>query len=155
MSLQAQYNPTGLGFMSKNSVNHRAKSISLYPCSVTLKVCSVLVQTCGESENPPEPDKPFPRPGGSCQAPNHHLSQPNTIGIIGGASAFSTLVFLEKLVWWSSRRGNNCPPFVVCSDTSLDPLKSQVAQMQSSFGPDLVMLLDYVIIYSFFDHLLQ
>uniref|UniRef100_A0A7N0TDX5 Aspartate racemase n=1 Tax=Kalanchoe fedtschenkoi TaxID=63787 RepID=A0A7N0TDX5_KALFE len=43
----------------------------------------------------------------------------NTIGIIGGVSVFSTLIFLEKLVWWSSRHGNECVPFIVCSDPGL------------------------------------
>lgn len=38
------------------------------------------------------------------------------MGIIGGASALSTLIFLERLVWWGSRRGKTCPPFVLCSD---------------------------------------
>ncbi|CAM8911497.1 unnamed protein product [Rhodiola kirilowii] len=43
----------------------------------------------------------------------------NTVGIIGGVSVFSTLIFLEKLVWWSSRHGNECVPFIVCSDPAL------------------------------------
>uniref|UniRef100_A0A2N9I8C5 Aspartate racemase n=1 Tax=Fagus sylvatica TaxID=28930 RepID=A0A2N9I8C5_FAGSY len=47
------------------------------------------------------------------------LSQPNTIGIIGGVSVFSTLIFLEKLVWWSSKDRQECVPFVVCSDPEL------------------------------------
>ncbi|GMI81218.1 hypothetical protein like AT1G15410 [Hibiscus trionum] len=48
------------------------------------------------------------------------LSQANTVGIIGGVSVLSTLIFLEKLVWWSSRNGEECVPFVVCSDPGLD-----------------------------------
>lgn len=130
MSLPALYNPTFLGFVTKNSVNHRAKSRSLHPCSIP-------VQTCGESENPQEPNKTFPRPRRTCQAPNDHLSQPKTIGVID-ESAFSTLIFLEKLVWWGSRCGTNCPHILVCSDTSLPLLQSQIAQTQLRFRLDLV-----------------
>lgn len=43
----------------------------------------------------------------------------NIIGIIGGVSVFSTLIFLEKLVWWSSRQDKDCVPFIVCSDPCL------------------------------------
>lgn len=47
------------------------------------------------------------------------LREENTVGIIGGLSAFSTLVFLEKLVWWGSRNQKECIPFVVCSDPTI------------------------------------
>ncbi|MED6113532.1 hypothetical protein PIB30_071656 [Stylosanthes scabra] len=47
------------------------------------------------------------------------LTQPNTVGVIGGVSVLSTLIFLEKLACWSSRNGKECPPFVVCSDPVL------------------------------------
>ncbi|PIA65559.1 hypothetical protein AQUCO_00100805v1 [Aquilegia coerulea] len=46
------------------------------------------------------------------------LSEVNTIGIIGGISAVSTLNFLDKLVRWSSE-GEETLPFVVCSDPGL------------------------------------
>ncbi|XVE54389.1 hypothetical protein DITRI_Ditri03aG0076900 [Diplodiscus trichospermus] len=80
-----------------------------------------LLQT-DESGNLPESKK---RSGSSsalfkCQAQNSLLSQANTVGIIGGVSVLSTLIFLEKLVWWSSRNGEECVPFVVCSDPALD-----------------------------------
>lgn len=54
-----------------------------------------------------------------CQAPNTLLSQRNTVGIIGGVSVFSTLIFMEKLVLWSSKDGQECVPFVVCSDPDI------------------------------------
>jgi aspartate/glutamate racemase len=57
------------------------------------------------------------------------LSQQNTIGIIGGVSVLSTLVFLEKLACWSSRNGKECPPFVVCSD----PVLSKALSLRGSF----------------------
>ncbi|KAK2646003.1 hypothetical protein Ddye_021198 [Dipteronia dyeriana] len=54
------------------------------------------------------------------RSPKHLLNQPNTVGIIGGASVSSTLIFLEKLVLWSTRDAEECLPFVVCSDPSLN-----------------------------------
>lgn len=55
-----------------------------------------------------------------CQNSTSLTSQPNTIGCIGGVSATSTLIFLEKLASWSSRDGEkNCLPFIVCSDPAL------------------------------------
>ncbi|TKY54885.1 Aspartate racemase [Spatholobus suberectus] len=52
------------------------------------------------------------------------LSQPNTVGIIGGVSVLSTLIFLEKLACWGSRNGKECPPFVVSSDPVLSKVLS-------------------------------
>ena len=52
------------------------------------------------------------------------LSQPNTIGVIGGVSLLSTLIFLEKLACWGSRNGKECPPFVVSSDPELSKVLS-------------------------------
>ncbi|KAI4344101.1 hypothetical protein L6164_011371 [Bauhinia variegata] len=73
------------------------------------------------------------------------LSQPNTIGVIGGVSVLSTLIFLEKLACWSSRDGEECLPFVVCSDptlskelslhTHLGSSRSRNAQIQLNQGP--------------------
>ncbi|XVF49291.1 hypothetical protein PTKIN_Ptkin03bG0256500 [Pterospermum kingtungense] len=57
---------------------------------------------------------------GSCSAQlkcHPLLNKATTVGIIGGVS---TLIFLEKLVLWSSRNGEECVPFVVCSDPALD-----------------------------------
>ncbi|WCJ40584.1 aspartate-glutamate racemase family [Euphorbia peplus] len=48
------------------------------------------------------------------------LSQANTVGIIGGASENSTLNFLKKLVQWSSKDGQDCLPFLLCSDPELN-----------------------------------
>ncbi|XP_068345374.1 uncharacterized protein [Pyrus communis] len=41
---------------------------------------------------------------------------PNTVGIIGGLSVDSSVKFMRKLVNWSSRDGESCPPFVLCFD---------------------------------------
>ncbi|KAF8034548.1 hypothetical protein BT93_C0765 [Corymbia citriodora subsp. variegata] len=62
---------------------------------------------------------------GSNSPPQRHtipkslLGHGNTVGIIGGPSVHSTLVFLEKLVLWSSKGGEEGVPFVVCSDPAL------------------------------------
>ncbi|EEF37901.1 racemase and epimerase, acting on amino acids and derivatives, putative [Ricinus communis] len=53
------------------------------------------------------------------QKSNSLLKRANTVGIIGGVSVLSTLIFLEKLVWMSSRNGEESIPFVVCSDPSI------------------------------------
>nr|GLL45238.1 uncharacterized protein LOC109179499 [Ipomoea trifida] len=56
----------------------------------------------------------------SCKSPDSSLmsQQENTIGIISGLSAITTLTFLEKLQFWSSRtsKQHHVPPFIVCSD---------------------------------------
>ncbi|XP_068302747.1 uncharacterized protein [Pyrus communis] len=44
------------------------------------------------------------------------LGLPNTVGIIGGLSVDSSVKFMRKLVNWSSRDGESCPPLVLCSD---------------------------------------
>ncbi|KAA8535069.1 hypothetical protein F0562_030072 [Nyssa sinensis] len=97
---------------------------------MAIQLSSVLVQT-DESGNLPE-SKKISSPGTAlrrCQTPKSLLSQANSVGIIGGVSAFSTLIFLEKLVWWSSRDGEECIPFVVCCD----PAISREISFRSSF----------------------
>lgn len=84
---------------------------------------SAFIQT-DDSGNPSESKKimgSINAVGVRCQAPNYSLlTQANTVGILGGVSVFSTLIFLEKLVWWSSRDGEECIPFVVCSDPTIN-----------------------------------
>ncbi|KAL6996586.1 hypothetical protein U1Q18_006717 [Sarracenia purpurea var. burkii] len=60
------------------------------------------------------------------------LSQDNTVGIIGGLSINSTLSFLKKLVHWSTKDGEDCLPFVLCSDPVLS--KELLSQERSSFA---------------------
>ncbi|KAK7388716.1 hypothetical protein VNO78_23543 [Psophocarpus tetragonolobus] len=78
-----------------------------------------------ESGNDAEQGTSFMR----CQNSGSLLSQPNTIGVIGGVSVLSTLIFLEKLACWGSRNGKECPPFVVSSDPAL----SKVLSLRGSF----------------------
>ncbi|KAL2338346.1 hypothetical protein Fmac_012792 [Flemingia macrophylla] len=59
-----------------------------------------------------------------CQSSGSPVNQPNTIGVIGGVSVLSTLIFLEKLAYWGSRDGKECPPFVVSSDPVLSKVLS-------------------------------
>ncbi|TXG69268.1 hypothetical protein EZV62_004203 [Acer yangbiense] len=58
------------------------------------------------------------------------LKQANTIGIIGGLSVDSTLNFSRKLVQQSD--GENCPPFVLCSDPVLS--KELLLHERNSFS---------------------
>nr|DAD27107.1 TPA_asm: hypothetical protein HUJ06_028575 [Nelumbo nucifera] len=77
------------------------------------------------------------RRSGSRSAPSSNqtssslLSQANTVGIIGGVSAVSTLNFLEKLIFWSSKDGEENLPFVVCSDPVLN--KELLSHERSGF----------------------
>lgn len=48
------------------------------------------------------------------------LSQANTVGILGGISANSTVNFLKKVVQWSTKDGQDSLPFVLCSDPVLN-----------------------------------
>ncbi|XP_010047812.2 uncharacterized protein LOC104436662 [Eucalyptus grandis] len=86
--------------------------------------------------NPPEARDD----SGSSSAPQRHtlpnalLGRGNTVGIIGGPSVHSTLVFLEKLVLWSSKGGEEGVPFVVCSDPALKKDLSLSSPLHSSRG---------------------
>ncbi|XP_031382839.1 uncharacterized protein LOC116196998 [Punica granatum] len=82
-----------------------------------LRLSSISTSTTDESLNILESRKS----SGRKRSPrsNTLLSPGKTVGIIGGASVFSTLVFLEKIVWWSSRDGEEAIPFVVCNDPQL------------------------------------
>ncbi|KAL4654022.1 hypothetical protein ACB092_01G348000 [Castanea dentata] len=108
--------PVLLGRVSMNKTLYRRRS----NLSVAVQISSVSIQT-DDSENLIESKKIL----GSgmalkrSQTPNSLLRQPNTIGVIGGVSVYSTLIFLEKLVRWSSKDGQECVPFVVCSDPAL------------------------------------
>ncbi|PON78413.1 Asp/Glu racemase [Parasponia andersonii] len=154
MSLQNLYSPPVLvGLITKNRTHYGTRPRSPnHPSSVTVQVSSIQVQN-DQSGDSPEPIKVLSsgivnnQRERSTQTSDQLLSQPNTIGIIGGVSAFSTLIFLEKLVWWGSRAGG-CPPFVVCSDSTLcmklpllssfPSFKAQMAQIPSSSSRPVV-----------------
>lgn len=77
--------------------------------AISVPPSSILLQT-DESGNFPKPEKS----SGSL------INQDNTVGIIGGVSAESSLYFLRKLVQLSSKDGNPSLPFVLCSDSELN-----------------------------------
>ncbi|KAB2609791.1 hypothetical protein D8674_040173 [Pyrus ussuriensis x Pyrus communis] len=104
--------PLLFGLLTKTRTQYRTKSSSFV---AAVQVSSVL-QT-NESGNLPQSKKV--RNSGLPLTRCHVLSQPNTVGIIGGVSVYSSLLFLEKLVWWSLKDGGECPPFIVCSDPTL------------------------------------
>ncbi|KAJ6715140.1 ASPARTATE-GLUTAMATE RACEMASE FAMILY [Salix viminalis] len=59
------------------------------------------------------------------------LSQANAVGIIGGISVISASNFLKKLVQGSSQEGNDCIPFVLCSNPILN--KELLSHERNSF----------------------
>ncbi|XP_022749712.1 uncharacterized protein LOC111299054 [Durio zibethinus] len=131
MSFHSVNYPPVLGNLSKNRTQFRTRPNP----SFSVQMSCNLLQT-GESGNLPK----FQKITGSCsalfkcQAQNSLLNQANTVGIIGGVSVLSTLIFLEKLVWWSSRNGEECIPFVVCSDPALDGWLISQVSIHSSLG---------------------
>lgn len=97
-------------FSSKvNNTHYRTR----FNPSTAIQTSLVLAQS-NEAGKLPE-SKKLPR----SQTLKPLLRQSNTVGIIGGVSVFSTLVFLEKIVWLSSRNGDESIPFVVCSDPTI------------------------------------
>ncbi|KAI5416278.1 uncharacterized protein LOC127073578 [Lathyrus oleraceus] len=115
MSIQTLNHPSflvGVVFRNRtNTTQYRTRSSNSSISSV------LLTDDSGNFEEP--------RSSNSCLM----LSQQNTIGVIGGVSVLSTLVFLEKLACWGSRNGKQCPPFVVCSD----PVLSKALSLHDSF----------------------
>ncbi|KAI3924702.1 hypothetical protein MKX01_011412 [Papaver californicum] len=107
--------------IGRSTLNYRTKNCSKKPNS--------SLQT-NESENLPN------NSASSSSGPANHrkssplLSQANTVGIIGGLSATSTLRFAEKLVEWSSKEGEENLPFIICSDPVL---REQLSSCGSSF----------------------
>lgn len=95
---------TGLHLLQRIRASHRMK----LGTSMTLKVAPLSVST-EEDRRLSEPKK------GTSKVDSSLLNEENTVGIIGGLSSFSTLMFLEKLVWWGSRNQKESIPFVVCS----------------------------------------
>ncbi|KAJ9140952.1 hypothetical protein P3X46_031541 [Hevea brasiliensis] len=131
------YSSVLAGNLQKNRTHYRARSNP----PVDVHFLSVLVQI-DESKNSPQ-SKKISGSGTApkrYQNPNSLLKQANTVGIIGGVSVLSTLIFLEKLVWWSSRDGEECIPFVVCSDPSIarvlpsQSFTSRNARIESNVG---------------------
>lgn len=75
-----------------------------------IKACSLLVST----------DESIKMAARGISLPSSNRVPSKTVGIIGGKSIFSTLVFVEKIAWWSSKNGDETVPFVLCSDPELN-----------------------------------
>ncbi|KAK1312602.1 hypothetical protein QJS10_CPA07g00607 [Acorus calamus] len=89
---------------SGSTNKHRRTRFKSRPCSIKFTSSQILLQTEGTYSSVSE----------------SLLDQSNTIGIIGGVSAVSTLGFLKKLVKWSSKDGKESLPFIVCNDPVLN-----------------------------------
>ncbi|XP_026454424.1 uncharacterized protein LOC113355711 isoform X2 [Papaver somniferum] len=108
-------------FIGRSTFNHRIKNCSMKPNSIafaSVKPLSVLLQT-NESENPPDNSASSSSGLANCMKNSSLLGQVNTVGIIGGVSATSTLTFAGKLLELSSTEGEENLPFIICSDPVL------------------------------------
>lgn len=96
--------------INKRRAHHQTRTDS----SLAIQGSSITLQTeeGGESKKSKQIPGSFTS-GERCRIP---------VGIIGGVSVVSTLIFLEKLVWWSSRSGGESAPFIVCSDPTISRL---------------------------------
>lgn len=120
-----------------NDVNNHTKkpthTIRSLPSSSSpsLQSSSLPVKTDHDLKSLPEPHK-------SCisLSPTACYSQENTVGIIGGVSVLSTLIFLEKLVLWSSKDKHGTIPFIVCSDPKMSVLSFSTNNDSVSSGLD-------------------
>lgn len=93
----------------KRRAHHKTKTDP----SLVIQVSSIVLHTEGG-----ESTKSNQIPGSFTSAERCRIP----VGIIGGVSVVSTLIFLEKLVWWSSRSGGESAPFIVCSDPAISRL---------------------------------
>lgn len=84
-----------------------------------VKASSILLQT-DDNGNFPESKSLSSDTATAGGQTNSVLSHANTVGIIGGVSAVSTISFLKKLVGWSLKNGEGTLPFIVCSDPVLN-----------------------------------
>lgn len=107
-------------------VNHRLQP-RLQPTSSALRARPSDKRAC---ELRSFDSNPFPSRAGMNR---HVISLPNTVGVIGGMSAATTLHFLEKLVGWSREEGNEGLPFIVCSDPGLSKELSSCEKNFSSY----------------------
>ncbi|CAN8293267.1 unnamed protein product [Cochlearia groenlandica] len=104
---------------------------NLIPCKVrtsrvlAMPPSSILLQT-DESKDLPKSKKSFclsedSRNTFNSLSQDSLLKHVNTVGIIGGVSAYSTLNFVRKLVDLSSKDGSKSSlPFILCSDPALN-----------------------------------
>ncbi|KNA13557.1 hypothetical protein SOVF_115590 [Spinacia oleracea] len=111
-SLSASNYPLNVVNDVKNNNKNKRSMIRSLPFSPwsSLLSSSLPIKT-GQETKSSEPQKIY----SSLSGPLCY-NQENTVGIIGGVSVLSTLIFLEKFVLWSSRDKHETVPFIVCSD---------------------------------------
>jgi hypothetical protein len=77
---------------------------------------SPIVLNTNSATDPPEPKNVDASSSASRSGPFSGGSHPSgTIGVMG-ASSTSSLRFLDKFVRWSTRDGEEAPPFVICNN---------------------------------------
>ncbi|KAB1218659.1 Aspartate racemase [Morella rubra] len=119
----------GCGDINRNLYKARLSPALAIPPSSTL----LLVDETGkfpESKKGPGSNAP----SRSSDNPGSVLGRSNTVGILGGVSADSTLSFLRKLVNWSSSDGESSLPFVLYSDPVLN---KEILSHDRSYFPSL------------------
>lgn len=126
MSLHTLYYPSHvLGNLSTQRTLYKAR---INPV-LAVPPYSVILQT-DESDN--KPDSKKISGSVSINSRNFLLMQDDTVGIIGGVSADSTLNFVKKLVKLSSEGEEDGLPFVLCSDPALN--KDLLSHERNSFS---------------------
>ncbi|KAE9467808.1 hypothetical protein C3L33_00319, partial [Rhododendron williamsianum] len=101
------------GYVNKHRISQHSTRTN--PALAIPPPSSILLQN-DESGNLLD-SKKIPGSNAACDSVGTSLlNHDNTVGIIGGVSIHSTLNFLKKLVHWSTKEGDDCPPFVLCSN---------------------------------------
>ncbi|KAL4194995.1 hypothetical protein AMTRI_Chr05g62300 [Amborella trichopoda] len=105
-------------FQLVNSVNNQRNPIKPRAPNPTFSVKSSILLRTDENTNLPDSDAI----DGSLERglSGSILNQLNTVGIVGGVSATSTLNFLKRIVGWSSVDGEETLPFVLCNNPELN-----------------------------------
>ncbi|KAL2929491.1 Aspartate racemase [Bienertia sinuspersici] len=106
-----------------NVVND-VKPTSIRPCSTSSSSSSSLYSSPLPMKTDCTKISPEPKKGYTSLSAAPCYGKQNTVGIIGGVSVLSTLIFLEKFVLWSSRDKHETVPFIVCSDPRMSCLSS-------------------------------
>ncbi|PSS07473.1 Aspartate racemase [Actinidia chinensis var. chinensis] len=111
---------------------HRSRYTRRTNPAIAIPPSSILVQTNETGNLINSMKSPGPNMAStSSDSSGSLLGQGNTVGIIGGVSIDSTLNFMKKLVNWSTKDGEDCVPFVLCSDPVLS--KELLSHKRSSF----------------------
>lgn len=113
-----------IGCVNKHRIHCKARPSR---SGISSKPSSILFQTDGTGKLS-ESRRPESGPS------NPAFSLANTVGVLGGASAVSTLDFLEKLIKWSSESGKQSLPFIASNDPVLN---KEISSCERSASPYL------------------